>query len=254
MLGTSSAARRRSGRAGADGSRCSKEAERIFRLLKILHPDRDMHSAYVGLRSEDPVVHDNAVEFLDTILTPGQRTRLVVPLFDRNVRRSGAAASASSGARRVAGRSGRSDLGDDAEPRSVAAVVRGVRDRRHAARAVCRATRCLVARRRSAAACHGDRRTRKASVRADFRRGVGGPRCGPPAVTLSGQLSAVSSQRLQPKAQSLEPSAPKAESREPTADARAARVRHPAGRAHQRRSTPRRTPAGSRTVAASRRA
>jgi hypothetical protein len=61
-----------------------QEAERIFRLLKILHPDHDMHSAYVGLRSEDPVVHDNAVEFLDAILTPQLRA-LVVPLFDRNV-------------------------------------------------------------------------------------------------------------------------------------------------------------------------
>ena len=61
-----------------------KEGERIFRLLKILHPNRDMHSAYVGLRSSDPIVHDNAVEFLDTILGPEMRTRLL-PLFDRDV-------------------------------------------------------------------------------------------------------------------------------------------------------------------------
>jgi AAA family ATP:ADP antiporter len=63
----------------------TKEGERIFRLLKILHPNRDMHSAYVGLRSSDPIVHDNAVEFLDTILGPGLRTRLL-PLFDRDVK------------------------------------------------------------------------------------------------------------------------------------------------------------------------
>ena len=61
-----------------------KEAERIFRLLKVLYPERDMHSAYVGLRSADPVVHDNAVEFLDAVLAPEMR-QLVIPLFDRDV-------------------------------------------------------------------------------------------------------------------------------------------------------------------------
>ena len=47
-----------------------KETERIFRLLKILYPQYDMHSAYVGLQSTDPVVHDNAVEFMDSVLPP----------------------------------------------------------------------------------------------------------------------------------------------------------------------------------------
>ena len=61
-----------------------KEAERIFRLLKILYPQHDMHSAYVGLQSDDPVVHDNAVEFLDTVLPPEVRA-VVMPLFDREV-------------------------------------------------------------------------------------------------------------------------------------------------------------------------
>lgn len=61
-----------------------QETERIFRLLKMLHPEHDMHSAYVGLQSNDPVVHDNAVEFLDAILTPELRS-LVIPLFDRDV-------------------------------------------------------------------------------------------------------------------------------------------------------------------------
>jgi hypothetical protein len=61
-----------------------KETERIFRLLKMLHPEYDMHSAYVGLQSNDPVVHDNAVEFLDAILSPELRS-LVIPLFDRDV-------------------------------------------------------------------------------------------------------------------------------------------------------------------------
>jgi HEAT repeat protein len=61
-----------------------KEAERIFRLLKILYPQYDMHSAYVGLQSNDPVVHDNAVEFLDSVLPPEVRA-VVIPLFDRDV-------------------------------------------------------------------------------------------------------------------------------------------------------------------------
>jgi hypothetical protein len=43
-----------------------------------------MHSAYVGLQSSDPVVHDNAVEFLDSVLPPQMRT-LLIPLFDRDV-------------------------------------------------------------------------------------------------------------------------------------------------------------------------
>ena len=61
-----------------------KETERIFRLLKILYPQYDMHSAYVGLQSTDPVVHDNAVEFMDSVLPPEVR-QLVIPLFDREV-------------------------------------------------------------------------------------------------------------------------------------------------------------------------
>ena len=62
-----------------------KETERIFRLLKILYPQYDLHSAYVGMQSLDPVVHDNAVEFMDSVLPPEVRS-LIIPLFDRNVR------------------------------------------------------------------------------------------------------------------------------------------------------------------------
>jgi AAA family ATP:ADP antiporter len=61
-----------------------KESERIFRLLKILYPQYDMHSAYVGLESTDPVVHDNAVEFMDSVLPPEVR-QVIIPLFDRDV-------------------------------------------------------------------------------------------------------------------------------------------------------------------------
>jgi HEAT repeat protein len=43
-----------------------------------------MHSAYVSLQSEDPVVHDNAVEFMDSVLPPEVR-QVIIPLFDRDV-------------------------------------------------------------------------------------------------------------------------------------------------------------------------
>ena len=61
-----------------------QEAERIFRLLNMLYPGHDMHSAYVGLLSSDAVVHDNAIEFLEAVLSP-QLRELVLPLFDRGV-------------------------------------------------------------------------------------------------------------------------------------------------------------------------
>jgi hypothetical protein len=62
----------------------ASESERIFRLLKILYPEHDLHSAFVGIQSDDPGVHDNALEFLDNILAPHVRA-LVVPLFDRAI-------------------------------------------------------------------------------------------------------------------------------------------------------------------------
>ena len=61
-----------------------KEEERIFRLLKILYPQYDLHSAYVSMQSTDPIVHDNAVEFMDSVLPPEVRA-LIIPLFDREV-------------------------------------------------------------------------------------------------------------------------------------------------------------------------
>jgi AAA family ATP:ADP antiporter len=60
------------------------ELERIFRLLKVLHPATDMHSAYVGLQSDNPVVHDNALEFVETVLNAELRG-LLIPLLDRAI-------------------------------------------------------------------------------------------------------------------------------------------------------------------------
>jgi AAA family ATP:ADP antiporter len=64
-----------------------QELERVFRLLKMLHPHQDLHSAYVGVQSRNPVVHDNALEFLENILTPELRG-LLIPLLDSEVPRA----------------------------------------------------------------------------------------------------------------------------------------------------------------------
>lgn len=62
----------------------ANESERIFRLMKILYPAHDLHSAFVGVQSDDGAVRDNALEFLEAVLPPPVRS-LVVPLFDRAV-------------------------------------------------------------------------------------------------------------------------------------------------------------------------
>lgn len=61
-----------------------QELERIFRLLKLLYPHQDLHSAYVGVQSLNPIAHDNALEFLENILQPQLRS-LLVPLLDSAV-------------------------------------------------------------------------------------------------------------------------------------------------------------------------
>ncbi len=61
-----------------------QELERIFRLLGLLHPHLDVHSAYLGLQSKNVAVHDNALEFLDNVLKP-QLREMLVPLLDGKV-------------------------------------------------------------------------------------------------------------------------------------------------------------------------
>jgi AAA family ATP:ADP antiporter len=61
-----------------------QELERIFRLLYLLHPRLDLHSAYVGLQSTSVSVHDNALEFLDNVLKTQLRDMLV-PLLDSKI-------------------------------------------------------------------------------------------------------------------------------------------------------------------------
>jgi hypothetical protein len=49
--------------------------ERVFRLLKIAHPDQDIHRVNVALTSKDLRARANAAEFLDTLLRrPDQRS------------------------------------------------------------------------------------------------------------------------------------------------------------------------------------
>jgi AAA family ATP:ADP antiporter len=61
-----------------------RELERIFRLMKLLFPHQDLHSAYVGVQSRNPVIHDNALEFLENVLSPQLRS-LLLPLLDSEV-------------------------------------------------------------------------------------------------------------------------------------------------------------------------
>ena len=61
-----------------------QEIERIFRLLSLKYPGQDLHSAYYGVQSASPVVHDNALEFLDNVLAPDLR-RVLLPLVDSTV-------------------------------------------------------------------------------------------------------------------------------------------------------------------------
>lgn len=58
-----------------------QELERIFRVMKLLFPAIALHDAYVGVRSSNPLVRANALEFLENVLTPELR-QLLLPLLD----------------------------------------------------------------------------------------------------------------------------------------------------------------------------
>ena len=61
-----------------------QELERIFRLMALLFPQAGLHDAYVGVRSSNPTVRANALEFLDNVLKPELR-HVLVPLLDSHV-------------------------------------------------------------------------------------------------------------------------------------------------------------------------
>lgn len=61
-----------------------QELERIFRLLGLLYPHVDVHSAYLGLQAKKVTVYDNSLEFLDNVLK-SQLRAMLVPLLDGRV-------------------------------------------------------------------------------------------------------------------------------------------------------------------------
>ena len=61
-----------------------QELERIFRLMALLLPQAGLHDACVGVRSSNPTVRANALEFLDNVLKPELR-QVLVPLLDSQV-------------------------------------------------------------------------------------------------------------------------------------------------------------------------
>jgi AAA family ATP:ADP antiporter len=61
-----------------------EELERIFRILDLLHYRRGFRSAWVALQSGNPVVHDQALDLLESALRPEMRA-LLVPLVDPEV-------------------------------------------------------------------------------------------------------------------------------------------------------------------------
>lgn len=61
-----------------------QELGRIFRLLGLLYPHLDLHSAYFGLQSNNITVHDNALEFMENVLK-SQLRAMLVPLLDGKV-------------------------------------------------------------------------------------------------------------------------------------------------------------------------
>lgn len=60
------------------------ELERIFRLMSLLFPEAELKDAYVGLRSDNPIIRANALEFLDNVLSP-QLRQLLVPVLDPQI-------------------------------------------------------------------------------------------------------------------------------------------------------------------------
>jgi AAA family ATP:ADP antiporter len=66
------------------GESIQQERERIFRLMALLYPSLDLHSAYFGLHSNNATVHDNALEFLENVLKSQLRSMLL-PLLDGKV-------------------------------------------------------------------------------------------------------------------------------------------------------------------------
>ena len=61
-----------------------QELERIFRLMGLVSGAQGLHDAYVGVRSSNPIVRANALEYLENTLRPELR-QVLFPLIDSQV-------------------------------------------------------------------------------------------------------------------------------------------------------------------------
>ena len=61
-----------------------EELERVFRLLDLIHPRRDFRAAWLGLQSGNAVIHDQALDLLESLLRPETKA-LLVPLVDPEI-------------------------------------------------------------------------------------------------------------------------------------------------------------------------
>ena len=61
-----------------------EELERIFRLLDLMHPRRDFRAAWVALQSGNAVIHDQALDLLESLLRPETKA-LLIPLVDPEI-------------------------------------------------------------------------------------------------------------------------------------------------------------------------
>ena len=168
-----------------------KEGERIFRLLKILHPNRDMHSAYVGsaLERSDRARQCGGVPRHDS-RHRSEAPRLL-PLFDRDVKPGRRVWRRPTGcsARRSDDRAEAvaiMTLSEDPWLRSCAAYAIGEMQ----LTAVRADARRVGARRRSAATGDRARRAGEAEGGRGLRRPARSPECDGPAVTVYSEVTA----------------------------------------------------------------
>jgi AAA family ATP:ADP antiporter len=60
-----------------------RNLERIFRLLGLHYPPKDMYNAYLGIKSNRSHLRANSVEFLDNILDPKFK-QILIPIVDNS--------------------------------------------------------------------------------------------------------------------------------------------------------------------------
>ena len=61
--------------------RLQQNLERVFRLLGLVYPPRDIYNAYQGVVSGKRMLYANAIEFLDNLLNPDIK-KCILPMLD----------------------------------------------------------------------------------------------------------------------------------------------------------------------------